>query len=78
MIETGDVESPIAAKRGEIVYVDCLSGRLVVKVRARAVGTVREGEIAELKIDGGDGSFFARMSGKGRAVMLVGGEQIAK
>lgn len=72
IITATDVEPPIAVKRGEIVYVDCLSGKLRVKVRARAQATARDGEIVELKIDESEGSFLARMNGKGRAVMLVG------
>lgn len=68
------VQSPVAAKRGDVVWVHCLSGAVRIKAKARALETVRDGEIGSFKLEGGDEVFRARMSGMGRAVMVVGDE----
>lgn len=70
-INSNDVAPPLACKRGDTVYVHCLSGGVVVKVKAKAMGQARDGELVELKADGSDSPFTARMSGRGRAVMVV-------
>lgn len=66
-----DVAAPQACKRGDTVFVHCLSGGLVVKVKAKALSSARDGELVQLKIDGSEEPFEARMSGRGRAVMEV-------
>ena len=71
VINQSDVTTPIIVKRGEIVYVHAVNGAFVVKVKARAMGSARDGEFVQLKLDGSDEVFTARMSGRGRAVMLV-------
>lgn len=70
-ISPNDVTSPQACKRGDTVYVHCLSGGIVIKVKAKALASARDGEFVQLKIEGSDQPFEARMSGRGRAVMEV-------
>jgi flagella basal body P-ring formation protein FlgA len=71
VIGTGDVGQPIVCKRGDIIYVHALSGGITVKAKARAMSAARDGEMVQLKLDGSDRVFSARMSGAGRAVLLV-------
>ncbi len=66
-----DVTAPLVCKRGDIVWVHALAGPLTVKAKCRAQGQARDGELVQLKMDGGDRTFSARMSGPGRAVMVT-------
>lgn len=72
-----DVTAPVVCKRGDTVWVHALSGPLTVKAKCRAQGTARDGEMVQLKMDGSDRVFSARMSGVGRAVMLTDAEPTA-
>lgn len=77
-IDRDDVGAALACKRGDTVLVHCLSGSVVVKVRARAMSAARDGELVELKREGADRDekpFIARMSGRGRAVLETGTER---
>lgn len=67
-----DVTAPLVCKRGDIVWVHALSGPLTVKAKCRAQGQARDGEMVQLKMDGSDRMFSARMSGPGKAVMIAG------
>lgn len=67
-----DVESPVVIRRGDVVYVHCLSGSVAVQARARALESGREGEVIAFRLEGADDSFAARIAGPGRAVMLAG------
>lgn len=78
-IEAGEVvvqervESPLAVKRGDVVWVHCLSGNITVKAKARAMQAARDGEEIVLQLEGSKETFRARMNGPGRAVMLAAG-----
>ncbi len=74
VLVAGDVAAPIACKRGDIVYVHVLSGGITVKAKARALNQARDGELVQLRLDGSKDAFTARMSGRGRAVMVVAGD----
>lgn len=76
IIATGDVAAPIACKRGELIYVHVLSGPVTVKAKARAMSQARDGELVQLKIEGSKETFTARMSGRGRAVLMVAGDDV--
>lgn len=71
-IAQSDITTPVVVKRGEIVYVHAVNGPFIVKAKARALGTARDGELVQLKLEGSDQVFSARMSGRGRAVLIVG------
>ena len=43
-----DVEPAVLVRRGDIVTVACLSGSIVVNIRARALGPGREGDMIDL------------------------------
>lgn len=73
-IRSADLAAPFACKRGDTVHIHCLSGSVIVKVQARALGSARDGEYVELRIDGAEAPVTARMSGRGRAVLIAGGE----
>jgi flagella basal body P-ring formation protein FlgA len=65
------VEAPLAVKRGDVVWVHCLSGSVTVKAKTRAMQAARDGEEVLLRFEGTKDTIRARMSGPGRAVMLV-------
>lgn len=67
------IQPPLAARRGDIVTVHCLSGGITVRLRARAQSDVRDGEIGTFRAEGAKKTFAARMDGPGRAVMIAGG-----
>lgn len=70
-----DVAAPLACKRGDTVYVHCVSGSVVVRLKARALGSARDGELVQLKADTSEAPFTARMSGRGRAVITATGTE---
>lgn len=80
VVSADDVEPPVVVRRGELVMVHCLSGSIMVKVKARALHDARDGELVRLQLRSADGrrargdqrTFTARMNGRGRAVMVVG------
>jgi flagella basal body P-ring formation protein FlgA len=51
--------------------VHVLSGSVTVRAKARAMSNARDGELVQLKLEGSDRPLTARMSGRGRAVMVV-------
>jgi flagella basal body P-ring formation protein FlgA len=71
VLSTADVTAPVVCKRGDIVWVHALSGPMTVKAKCRAQAQARDGELVQLKMDGSDRMFTARMSGPGRAVMVT-------
>ncbi len=71
IVTTADVTAPVVCKRGDIVWVHVLSGGMSVKAKARAMAQARDGERVQLKLDGSDRTFTARMSGVGKAVMVT-------
>lgn len=75
VITDNAVAQPVVCKRGDIVFVHALSGTVSVKAKARALATARDGEIVQLKLDGSDRLFTARMDGVGRAVLVVQPDQ---
>jgi flagella basal body P-ring formation protein FlgA len=76
VITASDVEAPVVVRRGEQVVVNCLSGGIVVQIKARAVREGRDGELVEFTPLGSKRTFSARMSGRGRAVMDMGGSRL--
>ncbi|MCE2967627.1 MAG: flagellar basal body P-ring formation chaperone FlgA [Phycisphaerales bacterium] len=71
MITRGDVQTPIVVRRGDFVTVHTVSGPFVIKARARALSSARDGEVVTLQVEGSKKTFNARMSGRGVAVMIV-------
>jgi flagella basal body P-ring formation protein FlgA len=71
VVTSADITAPVVCKRGDIIWVHVLSGGMSVKAKARAMAQARDGERVQLKLDGSDRTFTARMSGPGRAVMVT-------
>lgn len=69
----GQVVSPAAVERGQIVAVHCVSGSVVVRLSARALADACEGETVEVEhLDSARHDvrrFSARVSGPGRVVV---------
>ncbi len=75
IITDGDVEAPIAVRRGELVSVHCVSGSVVLRTTGRAAEDARDGEIVKLTAPNDSKRWFlARMSGRGRAVAVTHNE----
>jgi len=72
-IRAESLEPPVAAERGDLVKVHCVSGGIVVKAWARAMAKAHEGEFVELQMTGSEKTFTARMTGRGVAVMELAG-----
>lgn len=70
-VAPADVTTPVVIRRGEEVWVECISGVLVVKARARALENARDGELVRLAIDKSKQTLTARMNGRGRAVVQL-------
>lgn len=72
------VEAPVIVKKGEIVEVHCLSGSVHLKAtRARAMASAKDNELLEFQLEGSKKRFKARMSGRGTAVMVIEGVDVA-
>ena len=69
MVRESDVEPPVLVKRGERISVHCLSGGVVVRIKARALADAREGELVECRADGGEQVISARVTGRAVAVI---------
>lgn len=70
-LDLDDITAPFVAKRGDTVYVHVLSGPITIKAKGRAMGSARDGELVQVKLEKTDQLLTARMSGRGRAVMVV-------
>jgi flagella basal body P-ring formation protein FlgA len=68
-----DVQPPIVIKRGDHAIVHCLSGGIVMKLRARAMEDGRVGDEIEFTgLDGRKGrAFVARVDGPGVAIIAA-------
>lgn len=73
VLSAGDVQSPVVVNRGDEVWVHVLSGELRMKIKARAMGSARDGEVVKMQVDGSKKTFEARMSGRGNAVKVIEG-----
>lgn len=71
VITAADVQAALACARGDEVWVHVLSGELRMRIKARALGSARDGEMVKLQVDGSKKCFEARMSGRGVAVVSV-------
>lgn len=67
-----DIEPPIVVDKGDLVAVHCVSGTIVVRLTARALGSARDGEVVRLQsLVDGERTFYGRMNGRGRAVAVA-------
>lgn len=66
------VAPAVAANKGEVVAVRCVSGTLVVSTRGRALSSAKDGEVVQLQALDSKRTFFARMNGRGRAILTAG------
>jgi flagella basal body P-ring formation protein FlgA len=69
ILRESHVEQPIAVERGERVIVHCISGGIALKAKARALADGRIGQFVEMRLEGRNGTFMARVSGHGVAVL---------
>lgn len=71
IVEERHVKPPQVINRGDICLVDCISGGMVVQVRARALANGRDGETISFQSLTGKRAFQARVAGQERAVMTL-------
>jgi len=77
VLALADFQPPVVVQRGEQVWVHCLSGQFVVKIKCRAMQAARDGQLVQLQAEGAKKQFTARMSGRGVAVIeLAASEDI--
>lgn len=82
VITAQDLQSPVVVQKGETVWVHCLSGGFVIKTKARAMSSGRDGQLVAFQTEGNPlapgarsssfqnkKTFLARMSGRGVAVI---------
>jgi flagella basal body P-ring formation protein FlgA len=73
VVTEDDVAPSVVVRKGEIVSIRCISGSIVLATRGRAMGPGRTGELAQFQsLDGSKRTFFARIDGKGRAIVSAG------
>lgn len=71
VVQVSDIEPPLVVQRGEIVALHCVAGAVVLRSRARALESARDGEAVRLELTATGQRVTARMNGKGRAVLAV-------
>jgi flagella basal body P-ring formation protein FlgA len=72
IIRLGDVAPAMIVAKGEQVTVSCVSGSVVLTTKARAMSGGRVGDVIQFQGLEDKRTFAARMSGKGRAVVIAG------
>lgn len=71
VLRTGDLETPIVIRRGELVTVECVSGGVNLQAKGRALADGRPGETIECRLLIGEESFTGRVEGPGRVVVML-------
>ncbi|MBX3357569.1 MAG: flagella basal body P-ring formation protein FlgA [Phycisphaeraceae bacterium] len=71
VISLTDIEPALIAKRGDLIWVHCLSGSVNLKAKARVVADAHDGGLVSLRLEGSKQTFDARMSGPGVAVIDI-------
>ncbi|MFT3684816.1 MAG: flagellar basal body P-ring formation chaperone FlgA [Phycisphaerales bacterium] len=66
-------KATVVVRRGDDVWVSCLSGGMMIKTKAKSLGTARDGETVQLQLEGSKRVVTARMSGVGKAVIDLDG-----
>ncbi len=73
-VRLAEVREPMAVRRGDIVFVRCVSGSVILRSRARATTDAKRGEVIELEslaIKRNERRrFAAKITGPGQAVVL--------
>lgn len=72
LITTDTVTPALAVSKGEIVAIRCISGGVIVSTRARALAPARDGETVQFQALDSKRTFYARMDGRGRAILAAG------
>ncbi len=73
VVEERHVQARRVVSKGDVCMVDCVSGGLIIQLRARALAHACEDEVVQFQSLSGKRSFAARVSGPERAVMEVAG-----
>lgn len=71
-IMQADVAPIVIVAKGEVVSIRCISGSVVLATRGRATAAGRTGDVVQFQSLDGKRAFFARIDGKGRAVVAAG------
>jgi len=61
IIRTNDLLSPVCAKRGDVLWVECRSGALSVRVAATAMENGRMGDVIKVKNNSSKKTFDAEL-----------------
>lgn len=70
-IGINDIQSPLVINRGDDVTVQAVSGSIVIKTKAKALSSAREGERVTLQMDGSKKTITGRATSRGTAVVSL-------
>lgn len=70
-IGINDIQSPLVINRGDDVTVQAVSGSIVIKTKAKAMSSAREGERVTLQMDGSKKTITGRATSRGTAVVSL-------
>lgn len=74
ILGTDDVRKPTMIHRGDYIEVHCVSGSIVVRLKARASEDGEMGQLITVRPEGRRGEITVRVIGMGRAVSVASGE----
>lgn len=72
IINPGDVQGQVLVTRGDDVAVRLISGGILLKSRAKAMTSGREGDRITLQMDGRKNTIVGRVDGAGSVIVMVG------
>lgn len=72
-----DVEPLVAVRKGEVIAIRCISGSLVLSTRGRALAAGKDGELVQFQALDSKRTFYARMDGRGRAIIVARDSPVA-
>jgi flagella basal body P-ring formation protein FlgA len=72
VVQSRDVSAPVVVAKGDLVSIDCISGTVVVGTTARAREAGRSGDVITFQSLTSKKTMTARVSGPGKAVLVVG------
>jgi flagella basal body P-ring formation protein FlgA len=69
VLRDADLTQPDVVRKGDLVWVQCVVGNLVVRQQARADADAKLGDWVKLRLNGRRESFMAQVTGRGQAVL---------
>lgn len=77
VLRANQLDAAVLVERGELVRVHCLSGGIAMTMQARARQAGKKGDVIEVRREGADRSFMARVDAAGSVVIDLDGAPLA-